>query len=138
MIGTTCLIGEGNGNPLQYSYLENPMDGGAWLATVHGVAESQTRLSDFTYSLTYLLRLYWPYSRSLNFLNVVFFCLLNFYSFYQNCVLWRSTLIRMKYRYMWQWWWQWWWWNLLVLTFHKWLSISMDFLIYSLYQCYRY
>ena len=40
--------GEGNGNPLQYSRLENPMDGGAWLATVHGVAKSRTRLSDFT------------------------------------------------------------------------------------------
>ena len=34
--------GEGNGNPLQYSCLENPMDGGAWRATVHGVAKSQT------------------------------------------------------------------------------------------------
>ena len=33
--------GEGNGNPLQYSCLENPMDGGAWWATVHGVAKSQ-------------------------------------------------------------------------------------------------
>ena len=40
--------GEGNGNPLQYSCLENPMDGGAWWATVHGVAKSRTRLSDFT------------------------------------------------------------------------------------------
>ena len=40
--------GEGNGSPLQYSCLENPMDGGAWWATVHGVAKSQTRLSDFT------------------------------------------------------------------------------------------
>ena len=39
--------GEGNGNPLQYSCLENPMDGGAWQATVHGVAKSRTRLSDF-------------------------------------------------------------------------------------------
>ena len=39
--------GEGNGNPLQYSYLENPMDRGAWRATVHGVAKNQTRLSDF-------------------------------------------------------------------------------------------
>ena len=38
--------GVGNGNPLQYSYLENPMDRGAWWATVHGVAKSQTRLSD--------------------------------------------------------------------------------------------
>ena len=34
--------GEGNGNPLQYSYLENPMDGGAWWAAVHGVVKSQT------------------------------------------------------------------------------------------------
>ena len=34
--------GEANGNPLQYSYLENPMDRGAWWATVHGVAKSQT------------------------------------------------------------------------------------------------
>ena len=38
--------GEGNGNPLQYSCLENPMKGGAWWATVHGVAKSRTRLSD--------------------------------------------------------------------------------------------
>ena len=43
--------GEGNGNPLQYSCLENPMDGKAWQATVHGVAKSQTRLSDFTFTL---------------------------------------------------------------------------------------
>ena len=34
--------GEGNGNPLQYSCLENPMDGGAWQATVHGISKSQT------------------------------------------------------------------------------------------------
>ena len=39
---------EGNGTPLQYSCLENPMDGGAWKAAVHGVAEGRTRLSDFT------------------------------------------------------------------------------------------
>ena len=38
--------GEGHGNPLQYSCLENPMDRGAWQATVHGVAKSQTRPSD--------------------------------------------------------------------------------------------
>ena len=42
---------EGNGNPLQYSCLENLMDGGAWWATVHGVTKSQTRLSDFTFTL---------------------------------------------------------------------------------------
>ena len=41
--------GEGNGNPLQYSCLEIPVDGEAWWATVHRVAKSQTRLSDFTY-----------------------------------------------------------------------------------------
>ena len=41
--------GEGNGNPLQYSFLENPMDGGTWWARVHGVSKSQTRLSDFTF-----------------------------------------------------------------------------------------
>ena len=40
--------GKGNGKPLQYSCLENSMDGGAWWATVHGVAKSQTRLSNFT------------------------------------------------------------------------------------------
>ena len=42
--------GEGNGNPLQYSCLENPMDGGAWQAAVQGVTKSQTRLSDFTFT----------------------------------------------------------------------------------------
>ena len=41
--------GEGNGNPLQYSCLENPMERETWQATVHGVAKSQTRLSDFTF-----------------------------------------------------------------------------------------
>ena len=41
---------EGNGTPLQHSCLENPMDGGAWKAAVHGVAEGQTRLSDFTFT----------------------------------------------------------------------------------------
>ena len=43
-------IGEGNGTPLQYSCLENPMDGGAWWAAVHGVAKSRTQLSDFTFN----------------------------------------------------------------------------------------
>ncbi|XDA89581.1 hypothetical protein R6Z07F_019185 [Ovis aries] len=42
--------GEGNGTPLQYSCLENPMDGGAWWAAVHVVAKSRTRLSDFTFT----------------------------------------------------------------------------------------
>ena len=43
------ISGEGNGNPLQYSCLENSMDGGTWWAAVHGVAKSWTRLSDFTF-----------------------------------------------------------------------------------------
>ena len=42
--------GEGNGTPLQYSCLENPMDGGAWWAAVHGVAKSSALLSDFTFT----------------------------------------------------------------------------------------
>ena len=43
-----CIWVEGNGTPLQYSCLENPMDGGAWWAAVHGVTKSRTRLNDFT------------------------------------------------------------------------------------------
>ena len=43
-------IRESSGNPLQYSCLENPTDGGAWWAAVHGVAKSWTRLSDFTFN----------------------------------------------------------------------------------------
>ena len=42
ILGLGRSPGEGNGNPLQYSCLENPMDGGAWKATVHGVTESDT------------------------------------------------------------------------------------------------
>ena len=44
------IMGEGNGTPLQYSCLENPMDGGACWAAVHGVPKSWTRLSDFTFT----------------------------------------------------------------------------------------
>ena len=44
------MFGAGNGTPLQYSYLENPMEGGAWQAAVHGVEKSRTRLSDFTFT----------------------------------------------------------------------------------------
>ena len=44
------LIGEGNGTPLQYSCLENPVDGGAWQAAIHGVAESLTQLRDFAFT----------------------------------------------------------------------------------------
>ena len=45
------FVREGTGDPLQYSRLESPMDGGAWWAAVHGVRKSQTRLSDFTFTL---------------------------------------------------------------------------------------
>ena len=44
-------IGEGNGNPLQCSYLENPRDGGAWWAAVYGVAQSRTRLKQLSSSI---------------------------------------------------------------------------------------
>ena len=44
------MVGEDNGTPLQYSRLENPMGGEAWWAAAHGVAKSQTRLSDFTFT----------------------------------------------------------------------------------------
>ena len=49
---SVCILstGEGDGIPLQYSCLENPMDGGAWKAAVHGVAEGRTRLSNFTFT----------------------------------------------------------------------------------------
>ena len=43
-------FGEGTGNPLQYSCLETPMDGGAWWAAVHGVTKSRIRLSDFPFT----------------------------------------------------------------------------------------
>ena len=45
--------GEGNSNPLQYSCIENPMDGGAWQGTVPGVSKNWTRLSDFTFFTIY-------------------------------------------------------------------------------------
>ena len=48
--GLAVSGGEGNGTPLQYSCLENPMDGGAWKAAVHGVTKSRARLSDFTFT----------------------------------------------------------------------------------------
>ena len=50
LLMTVASFREGNGTPLQYSCLENPVDGGAWWAAVHGVAKSRTRLSDFTFT----------------------------------------------------------------------------------------
>ena len=69
--------GEGNGNPLQYSCLENPMDGGAWWATVPGVAKSRTRVSDLTLTFTLnFVELFYLLSLEifLNFLNNMFIC----------------------------------------------------------------
>ena len=51
--GSGRSSGEGNGNPLQYSCLENPMDGGAWQATVHGVTKSRTGLSNFAFTFIF-------------------------------------------------------------------------------------
>ena len=61
--GSERSPGEGNGNPLQYSCLENPMDGGAWWATVHGVTKIRTRLRDFTFKW-YLGRWFMIYSKA--------------------------------------------------------------------------
>ena len=52
--------GEGNGTPLQYSCLENPMDGGAWSAAVHGIARSRTRLRDFSFTFMHWKRKWQP------------------------------------------------------------------------------
>ena len=54
--GSRRSLGEGNGNPHQCSCLENPTDRGAWWATVHRVAESQTRLSDFTFNFSWVFQ----------------------------------------------------------------------------------
>ena len=53
ILGTGAATKEGNGTLLQYSCLENPMDGGAWWTAVHGVAKSWTRLSDFTFTFPF-------------------------------------------------------------------------------------
>ena len=50
LITDSVTVAEGNGTPLQYSYLENSMDGGAWWAEVHMVAKSRIRLLDFTFT----------------------------------------------------------------------------------------
>ena len=57
-LGREDSPGEGNGDPLQYSCLENPKDRGTWWATVHGVAKSRTRLSDFIFTLPNLEKLF--------------------------------------------------------------------------------
>ena len=70
--------GEGTGNPLQYSCLENPMDRGAWWATVHGVTKSRTQLSDFI-SLHFTLCSYSAWSYGTNVYQHIFL-----YIFYET------------------------------------------------------
>ena len=59
-LGGEDLLGEGHGNPFQYSCLENPMDRGAWWATVHEVAKGQTRLSNFDFTRSAWVALWRP------------------------------------------------------------------------------
>ena len=54
--GSKRSPGKGNGSPIQYSCLENPMDRGGWHATVHGVTNNSTQLGDFMYTHTCILR----------------------------------------------------------------------------------
>ena len=58
--GIACLCREGNGTPLQYSCLENPMDRGAWESSVHGVTKGRTRLSSFTFTFIHWRRQWQP------------------------------------------------------------------------------
>ena len=66
-----CIPGEGNSNPLQYSCLDYLMDRGSWKATVHGVAKSRTRLSDFSFFLSFFYM--YIYIHSFRFLAHAFF-----------------------------------------------------------------
>ena len=53
MWASSLFVGEGNGTPLQYSRLENPIDGGAWCAADHGVVKSRTQLSELTFTFQF-------------------------------------------------------------------------------------
>ena len=77
--------GEGNGNPLQYSCLENPMDRGAWEATVYGVTKSQTRLSDFT-SLIFTVEETKTLCKLIRNLSKVTFCSIN--NLHRHSLIW--------------------------------------------------
>src|SRR5574340_764159 len=67
-------IGEGNDNPLQYSCLENPRDGGAWWAAVYGVAQSRTRLKQLSSSSSGLVIIFLPRKKRFNFMAAVTIC----------------------------------------------------------------
>ena len=69
-----ACIGEGNDNPLQYSCLENPRDGGAWWAAVYGVAQSRTRLKQLSSSSSGLVIIFLPRKKRFNFMAAVTIC----------------------------------------------------------------
>ena len=80
-----ACVGEGNGNLLQYSCLENPSNGGAWWATVYGVAQNRTRLKQLSSSSSRRNKegRFWDYFK-LGILN----CILNFHSHFSCSVIW--------------------------------------------------
>ena len=73
-LGWEDPLEEKNSNPFQYSCLENPMDGGAWQATVYGVPKSQTRLSDFTFTFLNVVVKFNTLSLILHQITQTFFC----------------------------------------------------------------
>ena len=83
--------GEGNGNPLLYSCLENPMGGGAWWATVHRVAKSQTWLNDFSFTFTIAFINYW--------LDYTFFKYLQYLAISIKIEVTHTQLIAISLRY---------------------------------------
>ena len=96
--------GEGNGNPLQYSCLKNPMDGEAWWATIHGVAKSWTRLSDFTSLHFYLLfrfSLHWWAKKKVILRSVIVFV---DFSIEHSKIIYNYTQYKLywKYRLFWR------------------------------------
>ena len=90
-------IGEGNGNPLQCSCLENPRDGGAWWAAVYGVAQSRTRLKWLSSSSYSLIIFHIMSSFPLLDIKIV----ISFFFFLKQMLLWSifftNTFIHMKY-----------------------------------------
>ena len=100
-LGWEDLPGGGNGNPLQYSSLEKPMDRGAWWATIHGVAKSQTWLSDLAHACTETnTTLYINCSSIKNKINVIGWSPVYPYPF-----LWKSFLTIASSRLLWEAYW---------------------------------
>ena len=76
-------IGEGNGNPLQYSCLENPRDGGAWWAAIYGVTQSRTWLKWFSSSNNLAFIPVWLFLKTMKYFTVILFSL-NFVAWYRS------------------------------------------------------